>query len=120
MESVAVAAPSDRALDMSDDHRPVADVTPARGAWAISPEVAHVPGEDRHALVDLAAPATPPRLLVGSAAVIWECIDGVRDTDAIAATVAEAVGLDVDDVRDDVADFLAALASDGLLVGGAA
>ncbi|MFC6152628.1 PqqD family peptide modification chaperone, partial [Nocardioides yefusunii] len=87
------------------------------GALSHSPDVAHtsVDPSGRHALVDLSSPSTPPRILAGPAAVIWECVDGSRDRAAVVAAVADEVGLSPDEVRDDVEGFVGELLGLGLL-----
>lgn len=88
------------------------------GAWAYSPDVAQTgpaDGDGRYAVVDLSAPATPPRILAGPAALVWGAVDGLRDTDAVAAEVAEVVGLSPAEVRTDVEQFLDSLSAEGLL-----
>jgi hypothetical protein len=90
----------------------------AAGAWTYSPDIARTgpSGTDgRYVVVDLASPATPPRVLAGPAAVIWGAVDGVRDTAGIVAEVATQVELEEDAVLRDVVTFLESLATDGLL-----
>lgn len=91
---------------------------PAAGVWSFSPDLAVTGPDTAHArwvVVDLAAPAVPPRVLADAAAVIWSAVDGRRDTDGVVAEVAEQVGLEPDSVRTDVVTFLESLAADGLL-----
>lgn len=87
-------------------------------AWRHSPDVAQVVDGDRFVVLDLARPATPPRVLSGPAAVIWSCVDGLRGTPAVAEAVAASVEVSVEEVHDDVAAFLTELRDSGLLVGG--
>lgn len=87
-----------------------------------APDVAHtsVDPSGRHVVVDLSAPATPPRVLAGPAAIIWGCVDGVRDLDGLVEAVAAEAELEPDDVRADVTAFVADLLHLGLLREGTA
>lgn len=76
----------------------------------------------RHACVYVARlPSGPLVVLDGSAAVIWEAAtcDGpdsdLSPENAVVATVADTVGVDVGDVHDDVLAILADLVRLGLL-----
>ena len=56
--------------------------------------------------------------LEGAAARAWEALGDGQDVDGIAAVVADEAGLSADDVRADVAAFLAELDAEGLLLDG--
>lgn len=105
-------------MSSTDTPRPPAHDAQAVGAWSFSPDLA-VTGPDetsgRWVVVDLAAPAVPPRVLADAAAVVWGAVDGLRDTEGVVTEVATQVGLDPDDVRADVVTFLESLAADGLI-----
>lgn len=105
-------------MSTNDTPRLPTQDAPAAGVWSFSPDLA-VTGPDettgRWVVVDLAAPAVPPRVLAEAAAVIWDAVDGRRDTDGVVAEVADRVGLEPDAVRADVVTFLESLDADGLL-----
>lgn len=101
---------------MTNEPTPRSDAHASAGAWAYAPDVAHTAGTDRYVLVDLRSPGTPPRVLSGSAALVWESVDGERDTAAVVAAVAATVDLDAETVGPDVRTFLETLHGDGLLV----
>lgn len=56
-----------------------------------------------------------PQALVGSAAMIWHAIDGVRNESEVVAEVARLAGIDVDVVEADVLAFLQSLAGESLI-----
>jgi hypothetical protein len=84
--------------------------------WRHKPEVAHVDSEERSAVLDLERLDQPPLILEGSAAVIWQLIDGVRDLDVLSVDVARYFGESADAVRPAVEAFLTDLSERGLLV----
>ena len=94
--------------------------TPAARAtevWAPSPDVALTGSADtRFVVLDLASPGSEPAVLAGPAAAIWAAVDGTRDTAGVTAAVARSVGLDAEEVNEDVATFLETLHGNGLLV----
>lgn len=105
-------------MSSTDTPQSPAPDAPAAGVWSFSPDLAVTgpdPSHGRWVVVDLAAPAVPPRVLAEAAAVIWGAVDGLRDTEGVVREVAAQVGLEPDAVRADVVVFLESLAADGLL-----
>lgn len=60
-------------------------------------------------------PDGPALRLIGSGAVIWDCLTDGATPEAVVARVAETVGLPATDIRADVTDFLDDLVRTGLL-----
>ena len=83
--------------------------------WRHVDNVALVSDVDRVAVVALSQLEEPPVILTGTAAIIWEAVDGARDDEAIAARVAAVYEVPVDEIRDDVMTFLRHLATCQLL-----
>jgi pyrroloquinoline quinone biosynthesis protein D len=84
-------------------------------AWRHRAEVAHVESPGRVALLDLDHLDRPPVILEGSAAVIWELLDGTRDDGAVTSAVADHFGVPEAEVAQPVADFLAQVRELGLI-----
>ena len=83
--------------------------------WRHADNVALVSAADRVAVVDLSRLDEPPVILTGTAAVIWESVDGAGDDEAVAARVAAVYDVRVDQIRDEVLTFLQHLAACQLL-----
>lgn len=84
--------------------------------WARSPHVASVQEGTRAVLLDLGAPeAAHPRALIGPAAVIWGAMAQPRSLDEICRSVERLLIEPHPGLRDQTADFLARLASEGLV-----
>ncbi|WP_372727398.1 PqqD family protein [Nocardioides sp.] len=79
-------------------------------------ELAVVDSTDRVAILDLDDLTCPPRVLEGTAAAIWQLVDGVRSERDICQELAEAYGAPFEVVADDVAAFLNQMVEAGLLV----
>lgn len=83
-------------------------------AYGIAPNVGHVEDAGRSYVARL--PEGPPMVLTDSAALIWEQVQmGDRASD-IAGRVADAAGVPVEDIIDDVESFLDELVAHGVLV----
>ena len=65
---------------------------PGGRVWRHKADVAQVQSPDRFAVLDLEHLDRPPLVLAGSAAVIWELLDGERDEAEVGAAVAEHFG----------------------------
>ena len=77
---------------------------------------AHPLERERHAHTRvLGRPDEPPVVLTGTAAAIWDAVDGARDDEAVASSVADLYGVPVDEIRHEVLTFLQHLASCRLL-----
>lgn len=90
--------------------------TDLRG-WVRAADAAFVDDGERVAV--LALDALDPlgaRVLTGSAAAIWRAVGVAGSEEAIAAAVAQDVGVDVATVMEDVRGFLRELEAQGLLV----
>jgi hypothetical protein len=75
--------------------------------WRHRDDVAWTEGVDRVVVLDLRRPTEPgPMAFEGSAATIWTALDGVRDTDAVIAFVAETYELEPAVVDAEVRSFL--------------
>lgn len=74
--------------------------------WRRSDHVAHVDGPDRVAVLDLAHLRRPPMILEGSAAVIWQLLDGSRDVAALTEAVAQHFHVTAEEIGPSVAAFL--------------
>jgi hypothetical protein len=85
------------------------------GLWRRSGSVAYVDSEGRSALLDLDRLADPPLILQGSAAEIWQRVDGATHVDAMLAELVELYGEDPETLRPAVLGFLADLAQRGLI-----
>ncbi len=83
--------------------------------WRHARSLAVVESPDRVALVDLARLAEPPRVLEGSAAVIWQAVDGERTPAEVVRSVAASFEAEPGDIEVDVVAFLESLADAGLI-----
>jgi pyrroloquinoline quinone biosynthesis protein D len=83
--------------------------------WRRSSTVAFVDSEGRSALLDLDRLTDPPLVLEGSAAEIWQRVDGERETDQIVAELVELYGEPREVIAAAVESFLADLVSRGLI-----
>jgi hypothetical protein len=83
--------------------------------WRRAASVAYVDREGRSALLDLDHLDRPPFVLEGSAAEIWQRIDGTREDSGIVAELVELYGEAEDVIAPAVSDFLEDLATRGLI-----
>ncbi len=83
--------------------------------WRRGEGVAYVDREGRSALLDLDHLDRPPFVLEGSAAEIWQRVDGERDEQAIVAELVELYAEDPAVIGPAVHDFLADLHSRDLV-----
>lgn len=77
--------------------------------------MAYVDSDGRSALLDLDHLDRPPVVLEGSAAEIWQRIDGVRDEEAIVADLVELYAEKPETIRPSVEQFLSDLAARDLV-----
>ncbi len=94
---------------------------PARtgsSVWRRASSTAYVESPDRVVVVDLDHLDLPPYVFEGSAAQVWACLDGERSESEIVTDLAEAYGVPVEVVSDDVRDFVDRLRDLGLIVRG--
>jgi pyrroloquinoline quinone biosynthesis protein D len=80
-------------------------------SWSHSTDIALVSEPDRVAVLRLSRLNDPPVVLTGTAAAIWEAVDGSRDDEGVVACVAERYAVPVDEIRNAVLTFLRHLAS---------
>ena len=83
--------------------------------WRHADDVALVSDVDRVAVLNLSRLDEPPVVLTGTAAAIWDAVDGARDDETVASSVADLYGVPVDEIRHEVLTFLQHLASCRLL-----
>jgi len=83
--------------------------------WVRKDELAFVESADRLVVLDLDRLDELPLVLTGSAAAVWSAIDGSRDEEGICAEVAEGFGVETDEVRAHVSEFLGDLAGRDLI-----
>jgi hypothetical protein len=83
--------------------------------WRRGAHVAYVDREGRSALLDLDHLDRPPFVFEGSAAEIWQRIDGTREDSAIVAELVELYGEAEGIIAPAVSDFLDDLATRGLV-----
>lgn len=97
----------------------------AEGSWvteggasvfAHSEDVAVVGEGDRVIVLDLNRLDRSPEALVGTAARIWQAIDGKRDETRLVADLAEQYDTTPDQIADDVRTFLTQLVTLSLVV----
>jgi hypothetical protein len=74
--------------------------------WRRVTDTAYVESPGRVVVLDLARPDLAPYVFEGSAAQVWEHIDGVRSEARIAADLADAFEAPVDVVSADVRQFV--------------
>ena len=89
---------------------------PLGRVWRHKPDVAQVQSPDRFAILDLEHLDRPPMVLAGSAAVIWELLDGDRDEAAVCTAVAEHFGIPEPEATEAVTAFLDQLREQTLIV----
>lgn len=77
--------------------------------WRRCVDVAYVDRDGRSALLDLTHLDRPPFVLEGSAAEIWQRIDGERTEDTIVSELIELYSEPEDTIRPAVTAFLADL-----------
>ena len=85
------------------------------GVWQRSPALAVIESEDRVAVVDLDRPGAPPRILEGSAAMVWAAIDGTRTTAQVVDEVTGSHAGPAAALEAGVLSFLSDLADAGLI-----
>ena len=80
-------------------------------SWSHSTDIALVSDMDRVAVLHLSRLDEPPVVLTGTAAAIWDAVDGSRDDEGVVARVAERYDVPVGEIRHSVLTFLRHLAS---------
>jgi hypothetical protein len=85
-----------------------------RQVWRRGPDVAHVSTAERVALLDLRHLERPPYLLQGSAAVVWDLLDGCSLMLDVVRSVAQHYGVAEVEVEQSVYLFVDQLSDLGL------
>ncbi|MFL6135462.1 MAG: PqqD family peptide modification chaperone [Nocardioidaceae bacterium] len=80
-------------------------------SWHHARDIAVVAGSDRVAVLHLGRLEEAPMILTGTAAAIWEAVDGTGDDEAVASRVAARYDVEASDIRNQVLTFLRHLAS---------
>jgi hypothetical protein len=83
-------------------------------AWVRGAAIASMGSENRRTLLNLEHPDPRPILLQGAAIVIYDCIDGERDTNAIITDLSGRYP-DVGDMDSQVRSCLAELEATGII-----
>ena len=84
--------------------------------YAHSEDVAVVGDGDRVIVLDLNRLDRSPEALIGTAARIWQAIDGEQDEEHLVAQLAEQFGTTPESISGDVRRFLTQLEDLGLVV----
>jgi len=94
----------------------VASTTEVAAVYAHSEDVAVVGDGDRVIILDLNHLDRSPEALVGTAARIWQAIDGEQDEQHLVAQIADQFGTTPEQIAGDVRTFLTQLVALGLVV----
>ena len=92
------------------------EIAGGAAVYTHSEDLAVVGDGDRAIILDLNRLDRSPEALVGTAARIWQAIDGERDEEQIVAVLADQFDTTPDQIAGDVRTFLAQLETLGLVV----
>ena len=83
--------------------------------WRVSSDVAFVPSPDGGRVAVLHLAQDVPVILVGSAASVWNGLDGIRTETELIERLARDYGTDSSAIQDDVMRLIQDLASTGMI-----
>ena len=86
--------------------------------WRRAPATSYVESPGRVVVLDLDHLDRPPYVFEGSAAQVWACLDGDRTELEIAGLLADECGAPIEEVAEDIAEFIVQLHDLGLIAPG--